>query len=217
MSLTVISSVESARRKFFFNSTYIMSSRNQTFLGSGGRNESNSHQFARIGGKNIFHQLDVHQVQKVRIKRFCAQEAEMSLTVIKARSNRREENFSSTRRTSCLESRNQTFLGSGGRNESNNHQLARIGEKKIFHQFDVHHVLKVGMKRFWAQEAEMSPTAKVRSKWREENFSCTQRTSCPESRNQTFLGSGGRNESNSQKFARIGEKKIFHQLDVHHV
>ena len=32
-----------------------------------------------------------------------------------------------------------------------------------------------------------------------------------------FLGSGGRNESNSQKFARIGEKKIFDQLDVHHV
>ena len=51
----------------------------------------------------------------------------------------------------------------------------------------------------------------------EENFSCTLRTPYPESRNQTFLGSGGRKESNSQMFARIGEKKIFHQLDVHHV
>ena len=37
--------------------------------------------------------------------------------------------------------------------------LARIDEKKIFHQLDVHHVYKEGMKRFWAQEAEMSLTA----------------------------------------------------------
>ena len=51
-------------------------------------------------------------------------------------------------------------MGLGGRNESNNHQLARIGEKKIFHQLDVHHVKKVGIKRFLAQEAEMSLTAK---------------------------------------------------------
>ena len=48
---------------------------------------------------------------------------------------------------------------SGGRNESNSHQLARIGQKKIFHEHDVHHVQKVGIKRFWAQEAEMSLTA----------------------------------------------------------
>ena len=51
------------------------------------------------------------------------------------------------------------FLGSGGRNESNSHELARIGEKKIFHEFDVHHVYKVGIKRFWPQEAEISLTA----------------------------------------------------------
>ena len=50
-------------------------------------------------------------------------------------------------------------MGSGGRNESNSHQLARIGEKKIFHELDVHHVYKVGIKRFWAQEDEMSLTA----------------------------------------------------------
>ena len=49
-------------------------------------------------------------------------------------------------------------MSSGGRNESNSHQLARIGEKKIFHELDVHHVQKVGIKRFWAQEAEMSLT-----------------------------------------------------------
>ena len=50
-------------------------------------------------------------------------------------------------------------MGSGGRNECNTHGLARIGEKKIFHEFDVHHVLKVGIKRFWPQEADMSLTA----------------------------------------------------------
>ena len=56
MSLTAISSLESARRKFFMNSTYTMSrSRNQTFFRSGGRNESNRNEFARIGKNKIFH------------------------------------------------------------------------------------------------------------------------------------------------------------------
>ena len=32
------------------------------------------------------------------------------------------------------------------------------GEKKIFHELDVHHVQKVGIKRFLTQEAEMSLT-----------------------------------------------------------
>ena len=49
-------------------------------------------------------------------------------------------------------------MGSGGENESNTHQFARIGEKKISHEFDVHDVCKAGIKRFWAQEAEMSLT-----------------------------------------------------------
>ena len=31
-------------------------------------------------------------------------------------------------------------MSSGGRNESNSHELARIAEKKIFHELDVHHV-----------------------------------------------------------------------------
>ena len=35
---------------------------------------------------------------------------------------------------------NKTFFGSGGRNQSNRHLLAGIGEKKIFHELDVHHV-----------------------------------------------------------------------------
>ena len=51
-------------------------------MGSGGRNESNSHQLARISEKKIFHEVDVHHVWKVKIKRFCAQQAEMSLTAI---------------------------------------------------------------------------------------------------------------------------------------
>ena len=39
---------------------------------------------------------------------------------------------------------------------SNSHQLAPIGEKKIFDELDVHHVENAGIKRFWAQQAEMS-------------------------------------------------------------
>ena len=141
------------------------------FLGSGGRNESNSHQDARIGEKKIFHGLAVHHVYKVGNKCFWAQDAEMSPTAIRTLESARRkffmnstyiidvQNFSWTRRTSCLESRKQMFLGSGCRNESNSHQDARIGEKKIFHELDVHNVMNVEIKRFWAQEAEMSLTA----------------------------------------------------------
>ena len=50
-------------------------------------------------------------------------------------------------------------MGSGRRNKSYSHQLTRIGEKKISHELGVHHVSKVGINRFWAQEAEMSLTA----------------------------------------------------------
>ena len=63
MTPTAFSSLESARRKFFMNLTYIMSrNRNQTFLGSGIGNDSNSHQLPRIGDKKIFHELDEHHV-----------------------------------------------------------------------------------------------------------------------------------------------------------
>ena len=51
------------------------------------------------------------------------------------------------------------FLGSGFQNESKSHQLARIAEKKIFHELDVHHVYKVGNTCFSAQDAKMSLTA----------------------------------------------------------
>ena len=66
------------------------------FLDSGGRNESDSHQLARFEEKRIFHELDVHHVQKVGIKRFCAQEAEISLTAISSLESRRRELFMNT-------------------------------------------------------------------------------------------------------------------------
>ena len=63
MSLTAISLLESARRKFLMNSTTsCLESRSRTFLGSGGRNESNSYQLAGIGEKKIVHELDVQHV-----------------------------------------------------------------------------------------------------------------------------------------------------------
>ena len=63
MTLTPLSSLESARKKYLMNSTYIMSrSGNQTFFGSEGRNDSNTHLFAGIGRKKIFDELHVHHV-----------------------------------------------------------------------------------------------------------------------------------------------------------
>ena len=69
MTLTPLSSLESARKKFLMNSTYIMSREwesnvfgNQTFLGIGDRNDSNTALFARIGEKKILDELDVHHV-----------------------------------------------------------------------------------------------------------------------------------------------------------
>ena len=50
-------------------------------------------------------------------------------------------------------------MSSGGRNESNSHQVARIGDKIVFHEFATHHVWKSAIKCFWPQEAEMSLTA----------------------------------------------------------
>ena len=61
-------------------------------------------------------------------------------------------------------------MSSGDRNESNSHQLAGIGEKKIFHELDVHHFKKVGIKRFCAQEAEISLTAISSLEWARRKF-----------------------------------------------
>ena len=158
MSLTPISWLESARRYFSWTRrTWYLESSNETFLGSGGRNESNTHQFTRINLKKFSHEFVVHDVYKVGMKRFWAQEAEMSLTPISWLESARRY-FSWTRRTCCLQNRKETFLGWGSRNKSNSHQFARIGEKKISHEFDVQNVCNVGIKRFWAQEAKMNLT-----------------------------------------------------------
>ena len=61
-------------------------------------------------------------------------------------------------------------MGSGGRNESNSYQDARISEKKVFHETDVHSVYKVGIKRFCAQEAEMSLRANSSLEWARTKF-----------------------------------------------
>ena len=108
-------------------------------------------------------------------------------------------------------------MASGGRNESNSHQLAGIGEKKIFHELDVHHVKKVGIKRFSAQKAEMSLTAISSLESARRKFFMNSTYKMSRSGNQTFLHSGGRNGSNSHELAGIGKKKIFHELNLHHV
>ena len=64
MTLTPISSLESARKKFFMNSTYIMSRKVgiKRFWAQEAEMTLRPHQFARIGGKKIFDELDVHHV-----------------------------------------------------------------------------------------------------------------------------------------------------------
>ena len=107
------------------------------------------------------------------------------------------------------------FLGSGCQNESNSHQLARIGEKKIFHEHDVHHVYKVGVTCFCAQDAKMSLTAISSLELASRKFFMNSTNIMSTKGNHLFLGSGCQNESNSHQLARMGEKKFFHEHDVH--
>ena len=208
MSLTVIRSLESARRKFSWTRrTSCLQIRNHLFFGSGYQNESNTQYPARICEMKIFHQLDVHHIYKVGITIFWAQDAKMSVTANTPLESARRK-YSWTRRTSCLQRRNHLFLGSGCQKESYSTQLVRIGEKKIFHELDVHRVYKVGITCFWAQDDKMSLTAIRSLESARRKFSWTRRTSCLQSRNHLFLGSGYQNESNSHQLAPIGEKKI---------
>ena len=96
MSLTANSSLESARREFFMNSTYIMSRKweSNVLWTQEAKMIVTANQLARIGEKKIFHELDVHHVKKVGVKRLWAQEAEDECDSESARSNRREENVS---------------------------------------------------------------------------------------------------------------------------
>ena len=109
------------------------------------------------------------------------------------------------------------FLGSGCQNESNSHQLARISEKKIFHELDVHHVYKVGITCFWAQDAKMSLTAISSLESARRKFFMNSMYIMSRKLESNLFGLRRQNESYSQYPARLGEKKIFHELDVHHV
>ena len=171
MGLTTSSSLESERRKFFMNSTYIMSR----------KQESN---------------------------RFWAHEAEITLTAISSMDSARRKFFINSTYIMYRKKESNVF-GSGSQSDSNSHQLDGFGEKKIFHQLDVHHVQKEGIKRFWAQEAKVTLTAISSSNRREENFSRTRLTSCLESRNQAFLGSGGLNDTNSHHLVESARRKFF--------
>ena len=62
MSLTAMSSLESARRKFIMNSTHIMSRKKESNGFGLRRPKSNSHQLARVCEKKIFHELNLHRV-----------------------------------------------------------------------------------------------------------------------------------------------------------
>ena len=48
--------------------------------------------------------------------------------------------------------------------------LRESARKKTFYELDVHHVQKVGIKRFWAQEIEMTLQPSVRANQREKKF-----------------------------------------------
>ena len=109
------------------------------------------------------------------------------------------------------------FLGSRCQNESSSQQLARIGEKKIFHEHDVHHVYKLGITCFWPQDAKMSPTAISSLESARRKFFMNSTYIMSTKYKSLVFGLRMQNESNSHQLARIGEEKIFHELDVHHV
>ena len=72
----------------------------------------------------------------------------MSLTAISLFEWVRAKLLMNSTHNMCKNLESNVFgLGSVGRNESNSNLLAGIGEKKIFHELDVYHV--VGLKRFW--------------------------------------------------------------------
>ena len=102
MSLTANSLFQSDRRKFFMNSLQNMCKiLESNVLGSGSPNESKSHQLARIGEQEIFHEPDVHHVSKVGIKRFWPWEAKMSLTAISSLESARRKFFMMSSQNMC--------------------------------------------------------------------------------------------------------------------
>ena len=158
MSLTAISSLESALKKFSSTRrTSCIQSRNHLFLGSGCENESNSQTRSSRREENFSWTRRTWCVESWN-QTFLAQDAKMSLTAIISRESARRKFFMKS--TYIMSTKWESLvLGSGCQNESNSHELAPIGEKKIFHELDVHHVYKVGITCFWAQDDKMSLTA----------------------------------------------------------
>ena len=116
------------------------------------------HQLPRIGEKNLFHELDVHHVQKVGIKRFLGwggRNESKSHQLVRIGENKifHELDVHHVQKVGIKRFWVQQAEMS----------LTAIksldGEKNLFHELDVHHVQKVGIKCFWAQQAEMSLTA----------------------------------------------------------
>ena len=167
------------------------------FLGSGGRNKSNSHKIARFNVKKIFDELDEHLVQKVGIKRFWSQEAKMSLTAITSLESARRKLFHeldvhhvqkagikrfwaqeaemSLIANSSIESATRKFFMNStyimSRKEESNVFCQNQLRRPKFFKLDVHHIQKVGIKRFWSQEAKMSPIANGSLESARRNFS----------------------------------------------
>ena len=113
------------------------------------------HQLPRIGEKNLFHELDVHHVQKVGIKRFLGsggQNESKSHQLVRIGENKIFHELDVHHVQKVKIKRFWVQVGE----MSLTAMKSLDGEKKIFHELDVHHVQKVGIKRFWAQEAEMS-------------------------------------------------------------
>ena len=135
--------------KILMNSTYIMSRKQEIkrFCAQEAKMSLTANSSIKIGQKNIFHELDVHHVQKVGIKRFWAREAKMSLTANSSVESARVKFLMNSTYIMSRKLESNVF-GLWRRIESNCHKLSPIGEKKIFHELYVHHVQRVGIKRF---------------------------------------------------------------------
>ena len=204
MNLKAISSLEWGRRKSFLNPTNIISRKQEIkrFFTEEAKMNLTAISSLELGRRKIFHELDVHHVQIIGIKRFWPQETEISLTANSSHESARRKFFMNT---TYIMSRKQdsNVFWLRSRNDSNSHQLARMGEKKIFRVLDVHHVQKVGIKRFWAQEAKMSLTAiSSLESAREKKIFHELDVHHVWKVGIKLLVSGGRNDSNTHQLAR---------------
>ena len=180
MTLTFISSRESTRKKFFMNSTYIMSRKWESKVFELSRAKWLLHPSVRANQRenNFFWTR----------RTSCLESGNQSFLGSVGRNDSNthqfagigEKNFSWTRRTSCLESGNQRFLGSGRRNDSNTHQFARIGEKKLFMNSRYIVSRKWESNLFGLRRPKWHKHSSVRANQREKNFLSTRRTSCLE-------------------------------------